>query len=467
MQQGIGKISDDSLKELKANTRGKVTVPGDSDYNQARQIWNGMIDKRPGIIVRCAGVSDVINSVKFARKHSLDLAVRGGGHNVAGNAICDDGLVIDFSGMKSIRVDPKSRIARTEPGIVWSEFDRETQEFGLGLTGGLVSSTGVAGFTLGGGIGWLARKYGLALDNLISVDLITADGELLKASEKENADLFWGIRGGGGNFGIVTSFEFSLHPVGPLLLSGMVIHPIAEGKEVLSFYREFQKNTPDELTTLVAMITAPPAHFLPSSIHNKQVIAVMGCYCGPIEEGERVLQPLRNFSKDTAIDMFQPMPYRVFQSLLDAAAPAHLQNYWKSEYLSELSDGAINTILANNSKITSPMSAIHIHQMGGAIARVAEDATAFGLRDASFILNIVATWPDPSENDRNIQWVRSFFSEMQQFSHKGGVYVNFLGEEGADRVKAAYGEEKYKRLVGLKRKYDPTNFFHLNQNIKP
>ena len=459
------KIQPESIKEFSKSMRGQIILPADSEYDQARKIWNGMIDKTPAIIVRCAGVSDVINCVKFARKYNLDLSVRGGGHNVAGNAICDGGLVIDLSKMKSIRVDPHSQTTRAEPGVVWRELDHETQQFGLAVTGGLVSSTGMAGFTLGGGIGWLARKLGLTLDNLLSVDVVTADGKLLKASASENSDLFWGVRGGGGNFGIVTSFEFKLGKIGPIIFGGLVIHPLEDGKEVLKYYREFVRHTPDELTTIAVFLTAPPAPFIPEKIHHKKVLALAGCYCGSLEEGEKVLKPLRTF-RAPLVDMFQPMPYTVIQSFLDEAAPPHLQNYWKSEYLSELSDDAIGTIIENFAVVPSPLTAVHIHQMGGFLGRVPEEETSFSHRSENFILNIVGTWSDTGENEKNMRWVRDFFAGMKQYS-SGAVYVNFLGEEGADRVKAAYGEAKYKRLVELKRKYDPTNLFHLNQNIKP
>lgn len=472
MQSGIvsskdtsEKIPEGELNEFRIGLRGQLLQSNDAGYEEARKVWNGMIDKRPAMIVRCAGVSDVLTCVRFAKKHGLVVAVRGGGHNVAGNATCDGGMLIDFSKMKSVRVDPRNRTAQAEPGLTWSELDRETQQFGLAVTGGLVSNTGIAGFTLGGGVGWLARKYGLTLDNLISADVVTAEGKLLKASATENPDLFWGIRGGGGNFGIITSFEYELHPVGPTVLGGMVILPISKGKELLRFYGDFARTAPDELTTVVAMITAPPAPFLPREIQNTKVIAVAGCYIGPFDQGQKVIEPLTSFDP-SGINLFQQLPYRVLQSLLDASAPPGIQNYWKSEYIEELSDEAIETILEFFSKAKSPLSAVHLHQMGGAISRVPEESTAYSHRDASFILNIIASWIDPRENAEHINWSREFFGRMERYS-RGGVYVNFLGEEGQHRVRAAYGDAKYKLLVDLKRKYDPTNFFRLNQNIAP
>ena len=456
-------ISQEAVKALQADLRGEVLLPSDTGYEQSRKIWNGMIDKRPAMIVRCLGTSDVMKAVRFARDQRLTVSVRGGGHNVAGNAVCDNGLMIDLSGMKSVRVDPARRTARAEPGVMWRQFDLETQAFGLASTGGLVSTTGIAGFTLGGGIGWLVRKHGLALDNLVSVDMVTAKAELVTANMNENTDLFWGVKGGGGNFGIVTSFEYQLHPVGPIVLGGLIAYRAEEGQALLRFYRDFVKEAPEELTTLVVYLTAPPLPFLPKEVHGKHLVAIVLCYCGKVEDGQRILSPLRKFGKPVA-DVIQPMPYTVLQSMLDGAAPAGIQNYWKSAYISGLNDDVIDLILTYGERITSPLSAIHVHQLGGAMRRIGDDATAFSHRDAPFALNIVSSWKEPSENDKNINWTREFFAAVQKFAT--GAYVNFMGEEGADRVKEAYGE-KYSQLVALKNKYDPTNFFHVNQNIKP
>ena len=457
-------LAETAVKELRGAMRGEVLIPGEEGYDQARRVWNGMIDRHPLIIVRCLGASDVIKGVRFARQHGLTVSAKGGGHNVAGNAVCDDGMMIDLSKMRSVRVDPTRRVARVEPGATWRQFDLEAQTFGLATTGGLVSSTGVAGFTLGGGIGWLVRKHGLAMDNLLSIDLINADGELVHASMSENPDLFWGVRGGGGNFGIVTSFEFQLHQEGPIVLGGLLLHKATDAPALLRFYRDFVKGIPDELTTLVVFLTAPPLPFLPKEVVGTHLVAVALCYAGPIGEGERILGPLRRFGQPVA-DVIQPMPYVVIQSFLDETAPAGIQNYWKSAYLNELDDEAIETILGNWERITSPLSSVHLHHLGGAMRRIGEDATAFGNRDASFVMNIVSAWTDAKEDERNIKWTRDFFAAMQKFTT--GAYVNFLGEEGEERVRSAYGAEKYRKLAALKKKYDPANFFHMNQNIKP
>ncbi len=453
------------LPDFKKQLRGDLILPGDGSYEEARKVWNGMIDRRPGLIVRCAGVADVIQAVKFAGKHRILVAVRGGGHNVAGNAVCDGGMVIDLSRMKGIRVDPSGRTAMAEAGVTWREFDRETQAFGLATTGGLVSTTGIAGFTLGGGIGWLMRKYGTSCDNLISADVVTADGNFVMTSATENPDLFWGLRGGGGNFGIVTSFEYRLHPVGPIVLGGMVIYRAERAKEVLRFYRDFASKASEDLTTLVGFLTAPPLPFIPQELHGKLVVAVVLCYAGSVEKGHAEVKLLREFGPPD-VDLLHPLPYTVLQSFLDAAVPPGLQNYWKSDYLRELSDKAIDTIADHVRRATSPLTQVHIHHIAGMVSRVGRDENAFGHRDAPFVLNIVAIWQDPREKEKHVAWARQFFAAMRPFA-SGGVYVNFLGEEGEDRVRAAYERSGYERLVALKNKYDPMNFFRLNQNIKP
>jgi len=454
----------DAVKILKGDLRGEILLPADKDYDQSRKVWNGMIDRHPALIVRCLGASDVMKSIKFAQDHGLTVSVRGGGHNVAGNAVCEGGLMIDLSKMKSVRVDPAKRRAQAEPGATWRQLDLETQAHSLALTGGLVSTTGIAGFTLGGGIGWLVRKYGLALDNLVSVDVVTAKAELVNASMTENSDLFWGVRGGGGNFGVVTSFEYELHPVGPIILGGLIAFRAEDGRELLKFYREYIKDAPDELTTLMVYLTAPPLPFLPKDVVGTHLIAIALCYCGNLDDGQKVLAPLRKFGKPVA-DVIQPMPYTVLQSLLDEAAPSGLHDYWKSMYLSSLDDETIEIILSHGKTISSPLSAIHVHQLGGAMRRIGDDATAFGHRDASFALNIVSCWQDPSENATHMKWTKDFFAAMQKFA--AGVYVNFMGEEDAGRVKEVYEKEKYQKLVTLKDKYDPSNFFRMNQNIMP
>jgi FAD/FMN-containing dehydrogenase len=444
--------------------RGKVIVPGDETYDQVRVVWNAMIDRRPALIVRALSARDIMAAVNFAREQGLPVSVRGGGHSVAGYAVGEDGLMLDLSLMKGVRVYPNRNRVRAEPGLTWGEFDRETQTFGLATTGGLVSTTGIAGFTLGGGIGWLVRKHGLALDSLMSADVVTADGELLMASSSENPELFWGVRGGAGNFGVVTSLEYQLHPVGPTVLGGMLVHRAEDAPELLRFHREFVKDVPNELTTLAVYFTAPPAPFLPSEIHGKRAVAIALCYAGAIEEGEKVLAPLRRFGEPVA-DFVHPMSYLALQSMFDESAPPGVMNYWKSCYIGELSDSAIDIILERGAKITSPLSAIHIHQLGGASAMPVDLSTSYSHRDAKFIVNLLGTWTDSRENQRHIDWTRDSFAALSQFAT--GAYVNFMGEEGEERVKAAYGAEKFGRLTSLKNKYDPNNLFRFNQNIKP
>ena len=457
-------LDEAAVQEFKANLRSELIRPEDSGYDAARKVWNGMIDKHPSLIVRCTGVADVISAVNFARTNKLLVAVRGGGHNVAGNAVCDGGIVIDLSRMKGMRVDPAARTARAQAGLTWGEFDHETQAFGLATTGGLISTTGIAGFTLGGGIGWLMRKHGLTCDNLLAADIVTADGKFLTVNKNENADLFWGIRGGGGNFGIATSFEYQLHPVSQVI-GGLVLHPAEKAREVLRFYREYLAKVPDELTSMAAFLTAPPAPFIPEYLHGAAVIGIVVCYSGNIEEGEKVVQPLREFGPPL-VDLLGPMPYAVLQSMLNAGYPPGLQNYWKAAYLKSISDSAIDTIVDHAARMQSPLSGVHIQHMLGAVNRVGADETSFGNRDSAFVLNILGLWSDPKESEVHTRWARELFASMEPFS-TGGVYVNFLGNEGEKRVMAAYGPAKYERLVALKNKYDPTNFFSLNQNIKP
>jgi FAD/FMN-containing dehydrogenase len=396
---------------------------------------------------------DVIHAVNFARNNDLLVSVRGGGHNVSGNAVCDGGLMIDLSPMKSVWVDPEGKTARAEAGVTWGEFDRETQAFELATTGGLVSTTGIAGLTLGGGLGWLMGNHGLACDNLISVDVVTANGQLLTASDSRNKDLFWGLRGGGGNFGIATSFEFRLHPVGPML-GGILIHRLDKAAEILRFYDGFTRTSPDALGTFVAFATSP---------EGERVVAIFVCYNGAIDEGERVLKPLREFGPPLA-DMVGPKPYVEVQTMMDDAFPAGRQNYWKSNFLKGLDSEAIRVIVNHVVKAPSPYSAVGIEQFSGAVNRVGKDDTAFNHRNARYNLLIVGIWSDPAAKADNVKWVRDLWGAMEPYS-SGGVYVNYLGQEadeGAERVKSAYGPEKYARLITLKEKYDPTNLFRLN-----
>jgi FAD/FMN-containing dehydrogenase len=448
-------LGEAAVQDLKKQLRGELLRPGDGGYDAARRVWNGMIDKRPALIARCAGVADVINSVNFTRAHNLLASVRGGGHNVAGNAVCDGGIMLDLSRMKSVRVDPVSRTARAEPGLVWGEFDRETQAFGLATAGGICSETGIAGLTLGGGYGWLMRKYGLALDNLVSVDVVGADGQLRKASSTENADLFFGVRGAHSNFGVVTSLEYRLHPVGPTVLAGMVLHPLEKAREALKFYHEYTDKTPDEMSAWAVLLTSLDGH---------PMLAILACHIGPVEAGEKVVQPLKEFGPPVA-DMIQPMPYVKFQSLLDESFPRGRYNYWKSNLLRELNGDAIDRLVEGFKGVTSPYSSVLIEQLGGAVSRVRKDETAFNHRTSPYDLVIMPMWTDPAGSEKHIRWADELWRAMQPFS-SGGVYVNYLGNEGEERVKAAYGTN-YERLVTLKNKFDPMNLFRFNQNIRP
>ena len=442
------------VHEFKASLRGELIRSEDDGYNTARAVFNGMIDKRPAMIVRCAGTADVIQGVHFARTHDLLLSVHGGGHSVAGNAVSDGGLMLDVSPMKGIRVDPVRRSAQAQAGLTLGEFDHETQAFGLATTLGVVSVTGIAGLTLGGGLGWLNGKHGLACDNLLSADVVTADGRLLTARAEENEDLFWGIRGGGGNFGVVTLFEYQLHPVGTVLGGGLR-YSAAEARDFLRFYHEFASTCPDELSTAASLGRAPD---------GSVVARVAVCYCGPIETGERVLHPLRTFGSPLE-DSIQPMPYQTLQSRPDLGFPLGRQHYWKSSWLKHLSDEAIEVMIRFVTEMPSPSSGIGLQQMHGAASRVDPAETAFQYRDEHYDFLILSQWADPSDSEENIRWTRGLFEAMQPF-FQTGVYVNNLGEEGEDRVKEAYGQH-YERLVALKDNYDPTNLFRLNQNIKP
>jgi FAD/FMN-containing dehydrogenase len=450
-----GKPLDEALvQEFAANLRGELIRPEDDGYDGARAVFNGMVNKHPAMIVRCAGTSDVIEGVNFARTHNLLLSVKGGGHGVAGKAVCEGGVMLDLSPMKGIRIDPVRRTADAQPGLALGEFDHETQRFGLATPLGIVSMTGIAGLTLGGGIGWLNGKHGLACDNLLSADVVTAEGQVLTASPEENEDLFWAIRGGSGNFGIVTSFKYQLHPVGTVL-GGALRYPEAKAREALRVYHEFASTCPDELTTLGS---------LGRTQDGSLVVGIAVCYCGPLETGERVLQPLRTFGPPLE-DTVQPMPYRNLQRAFDAGFPSGQQHYWKASYVKHLSDEAIDVMLRFVAAMPSPTSGVGLQQMHGAASRIDPAATAFTYRDQSYDCNILSQWSDPAESAANIQWTREFFEAMQPFFERG-VYVNDLGEEGDDRVKEAYGSN-YERLAALKNQYDPTNLFRLNQNIRP
>jgi FAD/FMN-containing dehydrogenase len=445
-----------TIKQFRSSLRGQLLSADEDGYDAIRKIWNVMIDKRPALIARCAGVADVINCVNFAHEHDLLVAVRGGGHNVAGKAICDGGLMIDLSGMKSIRADPLKRTARAEAGVTWGAFDHETQFFGLATTGGFVPTTGIAGLTLGGGLGYLMRRFGLACDNLLSADVVTADGKFLTASTTDNSDLFWGLRGGGGNFGIVTSFEYQLHSVGPTVLGGAILHPMSRAKEVVQFYREFAGSSPDELTTFLLFMILP---------EGEPAVALFVCYTGPMQKGEDVIRPLRKFGQPIA-DMAGPTSYTALQALGGPMFPPDRYNYWKSSFVDELADDAIDIIIDRFSSVPSPFATAGLEQLGGAVSRVGDSVTAFGDRSAHYNFMITSAWLDPTESGRNIQWAREFWEAMRTFT-KRSVYVNYLSAGEEDRIREAYGSSNYERLVALKNKYDPTNLLRLNQNIKP
>jgi len=457
-------ISHSLIESFKLSLRGQVFCPGESGYDEGRKIHNAMIDRRPAIIARCAGVADIIAAVKFAREHQINASVLGTGHHVAGVSLCDDGIVIDLRAMKGIHVNPALRTARVEPGVTWGELNHDLQAFGLAATGGYVGTTGVGGLTLGGGLGWMVRKYGCALDNLISADVVTAEGRFLAASLNQNEDLFWGLRGGGGNFGIVTSFEFQVHAAGTVL-AGLVLHPLSKGREAVRFWRGYEEIAPEEMSNGLVLFTAPPELPLPEALLREPIVALGGVYVGPLAEAEKALQPLREFGPPAA-DLYQPMPYSAAQSMADFLWPKGVCSYWKSSFLRGLSDGAIDTILDFYSKTPSPRTVVVVeHDGNGAFERVPADSTAFGHRNWPYNLVVTTMWMDPKEADVNIQWTREFMQAMQPFL-ADAAYVNYLGEVTDDGVRMAYGQ-KYERLAALKAKYDPTNFFCLNQNIKP
>ncbi|MDQ5852532.1 MAG: FAD-binding oxidoreductase [Chloroflexota bacterium] len=461
------RIGEETIQDFKQRLRGALLRPGDEDYDEARQVWNGMIDRRPAFIVRCTGAADVVDAVNFAREHELLVSVRGGGHNVAGTAVCDGGLMIDLSPMRGVHVDPKTRTVRAQGGATWGDLDRETQLFGLATPGGVISTTGIAGLTLGGGFGHLRRKYGLSSDNLLSVDIVTADGKLLTASEQEHTDLFWAIRGGGGNFGVVASFEFQLHPVGPIVMLCAPVYPIEQARDVLPAWRDFMATAPDELSSNALFWSIPDIPAFPEHARGKPVLMLPGLYAGPAEEGAEMVQPLREIGTPL-LDLSGPAPYAAVQSSFDPFFPkGTLLYYWKSIYLDRLDDEVIDAVTAAAEQRPSPLTVMPIWHFGGAMSRVRAGETAFRARDVPFMLSIDSTWADPADSERNIAWTRDVWRSMHRFS-SGGLYLNFpgFGEEGQDLVKAAHGDN-YDRLAAVKRTYDPTNFFRMNQNIKP
>ncbi|WP_246696115.1 FAD-binding oxidoreductase [Mesorhizobium sp. SARCC-RB16n] len=451
----VGRVLQASeIARLRQAIRGDLILPGDAGYDRARRVWNGMVDKRPAAVIYCAQAGDVVAAVGFARSQNLLVAVRGGGHNVAGSSVCDGGLVIDVSRMKRIEVDPVRRIARAEAGMNLGEFDAATQAHGLATTMGVNGDTGISGLTLGGGFGKLGRKYGLSCDNLVAVEIVTADGRLLRADAAENADLFWGIRGGGGNFGIVTTFEYKLHPVGPLLVAGSVLHRYDDAREAMRFYRAFSSEAPDELSLDAALVTAPT---------GERFFSISACYIGPLAEGEQIVQPLRDYGRPVE-DRIAPVSYLEIQSAGDSIFPRGRRYYWKAQFMREITDQAIDTLLAAFA-IAPSESLLVFQQVGGAISRVPRTETPYANRDALYDCFPISIWDDPADDETHIRWARDLWDAMRPFS-TGGVYANNLGEEGVDRVLAAYGEN-YPRLAALKNKYDPTNFFRQNQNVRP
>jgi FAD/FMN-containing dehydrogenase len=470
MQQTDVLIDESALGELGASFQGALLRPGDEGYEEARAVFNGMYDRRPALVARCAGVADVIAAVNFARGSGLEVAVKAGGHGVPGYASCDDGIIVDLSPMKGVFVDPAGRTARAAAGVTWGEFDRETQVFGLATTGGRITTTGIAGLTLGSGSGWLERKFGFTVDNLLSVELVTAAGEVVTASETENSELFWGLRGGGGNFGIVTSFEYRLHPLGPIVLGGLLGYPREQARELLRAWSDHIQRAPDELGGGFAFLTAPPEEFVPEEVRGQPVCGVVVLYAGPVDEGEPVVQGLRDVLGPPAMDLVAPMPYLVVQQLLDAANPPGRPQYWKSDTVTEMSDGAIDTLVDHASRIASPFTVIVIEAKGGEIPRVPEDAMALIGRNAPFAFYGISQWENldeaANEADDHIRWARELGDAMEPYSAKN-IALNFVMDEGNERVQASFGPDKYARLVALKDRYDPDNLFSRNQNIKP
>ncbi len=461
-------VNQRALASFARQCRGETITPADEEYGEARRVWNGMIDRHPAVIVRCTDAADVAAGVQLARDQDVPLAVRGGGHSAAGFGVCDGGVVLDLARINATAVDPCTRRARVGGGATWKDLDGATQAHGLAVTGGLVSHTGVGGLTLGGGIGNLMRRCGLTCDNLVGADIVTADGIARRVDDDTDPDLMWGLRGGGGNFGVVTRFEYRLHRVGPTVLAGMLLWPIADAGDVIRFYRDWVPGVPDTLTTVLALRTAPNSPFVPEDLQGRPALAISVCWSAGIEEGERTLEPLRRMKRPVA-DHIGQRPYVDHQSLFDTSAPHGRQNYKRNANLTGLPDTAIDVLIEEIRRTTSRLSLVLIFQLGGAVARVAEDATAYSDRRATFNVDINAQWEaatDPAAEE-HIQWVREFHAAMHPFA-TGGAYVNFLmGDEGTNRVRATYGDSKYDRLVRLKRRFDPDNIFRLNQNVDP
>ena len=465
IKNGTIALERKTIDDLRGRLRGTILLPGDPGYNAARSLWNGMVNRRPALIARCTNVTDVIAAVTFGREQNLVIAIKGGGHNVTGNAMCDDGIVIDLSPLRRCDVDADRRMVRVEAGALLGDLDAATQAHGLATPIGINTTTGIAGLTLGGGIGHLMRRHGLTIDNLAAVEMVTATGERVRAAEDENVDLFWAVRGGGGNFGVVTSFTFRLHRVGPDLLSGMILYRAERAREVLRFYQDHVRAAPDRLGTIVSLRKAPPAPFIPAPLHGAMVVGIVSCYCGGIEEGEKALRPFRDLRPD--LYAVKPRPFVEFQAMLDPTVPPGWHYYWKSHYLAPLSDAAIDVIVERAWRFRSPRSYTLLPHLGGAVARVPEDATAFAGRDSAHAININGVWTaEDADRADDTAWVRDFFDAVMPYA-TGRAYINFMGNEGQERVRAAYGEAKYARLAMVKTRWDPDNVFRMNQNIVP
>lgn len=460
--QRVTQVAEADIDALRSSLRGCVVLPGEPGYDTARSIWNGMIDRRPAIIIQAAGAADVIHGVNFARDHHAALAVRGGGHNIAGNAICDGGVVLDLSRMRSVHVDPAARRARVEGGALLSDLDKETQAFGLAVPVGINSTTGVAGLTLGGGFGWTSRKLGLSIDNLISLDIVTADGKLRRADAAKEPDLFWAARGGGGNFGVATSFEFKLHGLGPQVMAGLLVHPLDAAPDLIRQYRNLVATAPDALTCWLVLRKAPPAPFIPTEWHGKEVAIVALCHCGPLEAAREAVAPFRALGQPI-VDLVQPQPFVGWQAAFDPLLTPGARNYWKSHDFAELTD-AVGAILVNAvRRLPSDECEVFVGHLGAEVSRVPVDATAFSRRDVQFIINVHTRWQEPRHDAACIAWARGLFDALAPHA-SGSVYVNFMPADETDRVRGAYGTN-YERLAAIKRRYDPDNLFRLNQNI--
>ena len=456
-----------AVGELARAFSGELLQPGDGGFDEARLVWNGLHDRHPALIARCSSPEDVVTAVNFARDHELEVAVRGGGHSAPGYATCDDGIVIDLSPMNAVEVDTEAKTARADAGATWGEFDAATQEHGLAVTGGRFSTTGIAGLTLGSGSGWLERKCGLTADNLLSAEIVTAAGERVTAGPDENPDLFWGIRGGSGNFGIVTSFTYRLHEVGPIIYGGMMLATPDRARDTLAFMRDYMAEAPDDLGGGVAFVNAPPAPFVPPELQHQPVVGVIVCWTGKPEEGERVVAPIRNVVKPV-VDVVQPMPYTALQSMLDEGGPKGIRGYMKAEFLEDLDDDLIDKLVEHGGKRPGPLVQLLMEPMGGAISRVGEDDTALGRRDVPWCYHALALWMEPDQKtaDTNVAWAKALADDVKPHT-VDGVYLNYTSDEGEERVRSSYGPVKYDRLVALKDRYDPDNLFHLNQNIRP